>query len=91
MEFKVEEIENFKTLFDENKEKIRHFEGCKHLELWQDVNNKSIFMTYSYWASEEDLNNYRHSDLFKHVWSATKVKFCDRPLAWSVEVLHELN
>lgn len=91
MEFKTEHVENFKTIFDHQKEKIRAFEGCKHLELWQDVKNKSTFMTYSYWASESALNHYRHSALFKSVWSDTKVLFSDKPKAWSVEVLHELN
>ncbi len=91
MEFKTEHIKSFKQLFDANKEKIRAFEGCKHLELWQDVKNKSTFMTYSYWNAEEDLNNYRHSDLFKTVWSNTKKLFSDRPKAWSVKVLHELK
>ena len=91
MEFKVENIDSFKTLFDSNKEKIRAFEGCKHLELWQDVNNKSTFMTYSFWNSESDLENYRHSELFKRVWANTKILFSDKPRAWSVEVLHQLN
>lgn len=91
MEFKPHEIENFKALFDQNKDKIRGFEGCQHLELWQDIQNKSTFMTYSYWDSEQDLNNYRHSELFKQVWSKTKVLFSEKPQAWSVETLHELN
>jgi len=91
MEFKPQEIEKFKVLFDQNKDKIRRYEGCRHLELWQDIQNKSTFMTYSYWDSEKDLNNYRHSELFKQVWSHTKVMFSDKPQAWSVASLHELN
>ena len=91
MEFKEEHIQDFKVLFDTHKAKIRQFEGCQHLELWQDVKNKSTFMTYSYWNSENDLNNYRHSELFTAVWSNTKILFSDRPKAWSVDVLHELK
>lgn len=91
MEFKPEKVETFKQLFDSQKENIRGFEGCEHLELWQDVKNKTTFMTYSYWKAEEDLENYRHSALFKNVWANTKVLFADRPKAWSVQVLHELN
>ena len=91
MEFKSESVEHFKLLFDQNKEKIRNFEGCNHLELWQDVNNNSVFMTYSYWDSEQDLNNYRHSKLFESVWSRTKVMFSEKPVAWSVNTLHQLN
>ena len=91
MEFDVDKIEEFKTLFDTHKSLIRHFEGCEHLELWQDVQNKSVFMTYSYWQSEKHLEQYRHSDLFKKVWSQTKVLFSAKPQAWSVDTLHQLN
>jgi hypothetical protein len=31
------------------------------------------------------LENYRNSDLFKGVWAETKIKFSDRPEAWSFE------
>ena len=71
MEFKPEEVDNFKRLFDTNKTKIRNFKGCTHLELWQDVNTPEVFMTYSFWESEDHLNGYRSSELFKEVWSQT--------------------
>ena len=91
MEFKSDEIEVFKNIFDKHKSLIRDFEGCEHLELWQDVKNKSVFMTYSYWQSEKHLEEYRHSDLFKQVWSQTKILFSAKPQAWSVNTLHQLN
>jgi len=91
MSFKEEEIENFLTLFHSKKQYIRGFEGCDFLELYQDKNNPSIFFTYSYWKSEEDLENYRHSSLFKEVWANTKVKFNAKPEAWSVDKLVSLN
>ena len=91
MEFRPEEVENFKRLFDSKKSKIRSFKGCKHLELWQDINMPETFMTYSFWESESHLNAYRDSALFKEVWSQTKAKFAQRPHAWSVQVLHQLN
>jgi quinol monooxygenase YgiN len=90
MEFRTEEIEAFKALFEENKEKIRGFEGCNSLKLLQDVNKPAIFFTYSVWNSEDDLNNYRHSELFAKVWKATKSKFAGRAEAWSTDLLHAL-
>ncbi len=76
MEFRKEEVDTFLQLFDERKEKIRHFPGCNYLELLQgDGPKDNIFMTYSYWDSEEDLNNYRYSGLFKDTWDKTKVLF----------------
>ncbi|OEK05492.1 putative quinol monooxygenase [Roseivirga misakiensis] len=85
MTFRPEERQNFLTLFDEKKEKIRHFPGCTHLELLEDYNDPNIFSTYSYWDSEADLNNYRHSDLFAEVWANTKSKFAAKPIAFSLK------
>ena len=83
MTFKEEEVDSFMELFHATKEKIRNFEGCQHLELMQDYNAPNIFITYSYWESEEHLNAYRDSPLFGEVWKATKAKFADKPLAFS--------
>lgn len=88
---KTEEISSFKTMFDEKKSLIRNFPGCQFLELYQDKNNKEIFFTYSYWNLEEDLENYRHSTLFKAVWEETKLKFNGKPEAWSVNKLVSLS
>jgi quinol monooxygenase YgiN len=85
MSFKPETLEDFQALFDRNKEKIRGFEGNEFLELYQDRNNKNIFFTYSYWKDDAALEHYRHSDLFKGVWSETKKMFNDKPEAWSVD------
>ncbi len=85
MNFKVDKIDNFLSIFNANKEKIRNHEGCSHLELLRDKTNPTIFFTYSYWDKEQDLENYRNSELFKTVWAKTKVLFNDRPEAWSVD------
>ncbi|MFI8378149.1 putative quinol monooxygenase [Leeuwenhoekiella sp. NPDC079379] len=85
MEFKPEEIENFKILFEGVKEHIRSFEGCKFLELLNGTDNKTIFFTHSYWESAEALETYRKSELFKTTWARTKVLFNAKPEAWSVE------
>ncbi len=82
--FKTSEIENFKAIFEAKKSKIRGFEGCEHLELWQDINQPNVFFTYSFWRDVSDLEKYRHSDLFKSTWKATKVLFDDKPMAWSI-------
>lgn len=90
MQFEESEIENFKRLFEERKSLIRNFEGCTHLELWQDKTNPSIFFTYSWWDSEIHLNAYRDSDFFEDTWRLTKQKFAARPEAWTVDTLHQL-
>lgn len=91
MTFKEENITLFQQVFDQNKNKIRGFEGCSFLELYQDKNDPNIFFTYSYWEDEIRLNTYRHSELFKAVWSKTKVLFDKKPEAWSVDKIHSLT
>lgn len=91
MKFKPEAVEGFLALFHKNKEKIRHFEGCQHLELFRSQHDETMFFTYSYWSSEEHLNAYRHSDLFSKVWSSTKAGFSQKAEAWSLDKLVELN
>ena len=83
MVFQEEKVTDFLAVFNDSKEKIRGFEGCKHMELLQDHNLPHIFMTYSYWESEEHLNNYRKSELFGQVWPATKKLFAAPPVAFS--------
>lgn len=87
MSFKPESIEIFKTIFETNWQRIKSFEGCTHVELLQDENDPSIFFTYSLWQSEEHLNVYRNSDLFKNVWAGTKILFNAKPQAWTVKQL----
>ena len=91
LSFEPAKIEEFLANFEVNKNKIREFKGCLFLELYRDQNNTNIFFTYSYWHSENDLNHYRHSDLFKSIWAKTKPLFNAKPEAWSVDKLASLD
>ncbi len=84
MVFRPDEVSTFLSLFEERKQLIRSFQGCNHLELWQDEKEKNTFFTYSIWDSEAHLNHYRFSELFKDTWALTKALFSDKPQAWSV-------
>ncbi|MDY0781555.1 antibiotic biosynthesis monooxygenase family protein [Tenacibaculum sp. IB213877] len=90
MSFHPEKIDTFLANFDTKKEFIRNFSGCRLLELYRDKTNPNIFFTYSYWDAEEDLENYRNSDLFKGIWAETKIFFNDKPQAWSVDKVASL-
>ena len=84
MTFDPQKTDNFLELFEERKQTIRNFEGCTHLELWQDAHTSNIFFTYSVWESEDNLNHYRFSEFFKDTWVRTKALFIAKPQAWSV-------
>lgn len=91
MSFNKENVDTFLDNFHLNKGLIRNFEGCQFLELYRDNNDTNVFFTYSYWNSEDDLANYRQSDLFKAVWSKTKPLFNAKPEAWSVDKVLSLE
>lgn len=91
MSFHEENIPKFMENFNLIKEKIRNSPGNRYLELYQDKNNPEIFFTYSFWETEEDLENYRKSALFDEVWTFTKKLFNDKPEAWSVDKLVSLT
>jgi quinol monooxygenase YgiN len=90
MTFREESVVDFLHNFEANKEKIINFPGCRYLELWQDESHQNIFMTYSHWESEESLDQYRDSELFKTVWSYTKTLFAAKPMAFSAKKIDQL-
>ena len=85
MDFEPTKVDDFLALFDTVKDKIKNFPGCTHLELCNDAKLDHVYYTFSKWEGEEDLENYRHSELFKGTWEKTKVLFGGKPLAYSLE------
>lgn len=87
MRFREEEVENFLEVFESSKNKIRNFEGCRHLELWQHQDEPTEIYTYSIWDHPNALEKYRVSDLFKSTWAKTKPLFREKAKAWSVRLI----
>lgn len=85
MTFQPSEVATFRKVFEESNNRIRNFDGCSFLELYQDLHQENVFFTYSHWEDEAALNRYRHSDFFREVWGNTKKLFSEKPEAWSVE------
>ncbi len=86
MHFQSGKTDEFLQIFESNKKFIAAFEGCHSVELQRDINKPEIFFTISKWESEESLENYRNSDLFKGVWAKTKILFSEKAEAWSLEI-----
>ncbi len=91
MVFAPEFVSEFEQLFESKSKYIREFDGCQKLELWQDAKFTNVFYTHSIWDSEDALERYRQSALFKSVWSQTKIGFADKPHAWSTYKVLEVN
>jgi len=85
LEFKEHKTKEFLQLFDTVANRISEFPGCEGMKLYQDIDRPNIIITYSYWDSEEKLNNYRNSDVFSQIWPKLKPWFSEKPQAWSVE------
>ena len=91
LSFQPEKVEEFLSKFEKDKQYIRNSKGCRLLELYRVKTNPNVFFTYSYWNTEQDLENYRNSALFKEIWESIKIFFNDKPLAWSVDKVVSLT
>lgn len=84
MTFREDAVADFQIFFQGRKDKIRAFEGCTHLQLWQDSSQANIFFTYSLWQNETALLHYRNSSFFRETWYHTKQMFSAKAEAWSL-------
>ena len=91
MQFRKGEREAFLEIFNTSKHRIRQFEGCQHLCLYNEAGLPEVFFTYSIWTSGAHLDAYRNSELFQATWSETKALFADKAQAWSVEELETVG
>ncbi len=80
-------LEEFLAHFDASAPRIRAFEGCEHLELWQDARFLNVVTTYSHWTDAEALECYRRSGFFRETWAQVKPLFAARPVARSHYVI----
>jgi heme-degrading monooxygenase HmoA len=87
--FQEDKIDSFLAFFDTINTRVSRFEGCNGMRLLQDIKHPNIVFTYSYWNSEDALNNYRDSELFGGVWGTIKPWFGGKPEAWSVDTYFE--
>jgi heme-degrading monooxygenase HmoA len=90
MHFTEAGVDEFLQIFNANKEAIRNFPGCSHLQLLKDLNDPNTYTTLSYWKDASCLENYRKSELFGSVWGRVKTLFAERSQAFSLEKFIEL-
>jgi|SRR5690606_20563489 len=75
----------FLRIFNQVRDKILSQPGCLELEAWQDdIDGQNGFWTVSNWASVEDLEAYRQSELFRSTWAALKPLFASKAKAWTL-------
>jgi quinol monooxygenase YgiN len=86
MTFRPSKLDTFLDHFDTVSPKIRGFDGCEHLELWQDARFPNVCTTHSHWKGDDALEHYRHSNLFRTTWAQVKPWFAAAPTAHSYSV-----
>lgn len=91
MTFQSGSIPPFLIFLSAYTSQIRATAGCRFLQILRDKDNPNLLMTLSHWDSAQDLNNYRHSELFKFVWAKTKVNFSKAPEAYSLTTIETLT
>ncbi|MCU0432866.1 MAG: antibiotic biosynthesis monooxygenase [Bacteroidia bacterium] len=84
MTFDPARVQEFLQIFEESKNRIASFPGCLRLEMHRQADMPNVCYTISRWNSENDLENYRQSELFATTWARTKVLFAARPQAWTL-------
>lgn len=79
------DIEKFKLLVQPYQSKILAFKGCVQVDIMRDKKNRTQFFSYSIWESEEALENYRNSKMFREIWAEIKKLLSSPTIAWTVE------
>ena len=87
MVFQPDKVNSFSAFSKEISPGISQSEGCRQVEVLQDIHHPATFFTYSTWDSEEHLQKYRQSDFFKNNWATVKPWFAEKAVAWSVKQL----
>ena len=91
MSFIPEKKDDFLEIFHGAKNQIRAMKGCQYLSLHRDYHHINVYYTLSKWDSQEALDQYRHSELFKTTWEATKKCFHEKAQAYSLKKEVELS
>lgn len=90
MTFRKEACDEFVALFEHYHTHIRHVPGCLSLQLLRAREPQGVFFTLSTWEHPDDLERYRHSELFAEVWPRTRALFAEPAEAWTTDVLFDL-
>ena len=90
MTFKPEKLDDFLLVFEESKDKIRARSGCLSLQLIQDPDRPNMLSTASSGEAENDLEDYRNSELFLETWKKTKIHFPEKAEAKTYTLLYWL-
>lgn len=85
LKFQKDKVADFLNLFDNVVTKVNAYPGCQQMHMVRDLNDETLFFTYSVWENTTALENYRNSPLFQTIWPQIKPWFSEKAEAWSTE------
>jgi len=88
LNFQPDKVDEFLEIFSQNKQVLAKNDGCIRLEIFKSTNDTDTYVTISNWQSEEHLEMYRQSELFKDIWSKVKPLFNNKAQAWTLNTLN---
>ena len=88
LNFQPDRVDEFLEIFNQNKQVLAKSDGCIRLEIFKSTNDTDTYVTISNWQSEEHLEMYRQSELFKYIWSKVKPLFNNKAQAWTLNTLN---
>ena len=88
LNFQPDRVDEFLEIFNQNKQVLAKSDGCIRLEIFKSTSDTDTYVTISNWQSEEHLEMYRQSELFKEIWSKVKPLFNNKAQAWTLNTLN---
>ena len=88
LNFQPDKVDEFLEIFNQNKQVLAKSDGCIRLEIFKSTNDTDTYVTISNWQSEEHLEMYRQSELFKDIWSKVKPLFNNKAEAWTLNTVN---
>jgi len=88
LNFQPDKVDEFLEIFSQNKQVLAKNDGCIRLEIFKSTNDTDTYVTISNWQSEDHLEMYRQSELFKYIWSKVKPLFNNKAQAWTLNTLN---
>ena len=88
LNFQPDRVDEFLEIFYQNKQVLAKSDGCIRLEIFKSTNDTDTYFTISNWQSEDHLEMYRQSELFKYIWSKVKPLFNNKAQAWTLNTLN---
>jgi quinol monooxygenase YgiN len=88
LNFQPNKVAEFLEIFTQNKLVLAKSDGCIRLEIFESTSDIDTYFTISNWQSEEHLERYRQSELFKKIWAKVKPLFNNKAQAWTLKTLN---